>query len=378
MRIFLITGEISGDIYASLLIKRIKEIEPTFHFLTIGGPLVRKCLVENVFSAEKISLVGLPSLKQLREYKYIFEQVKKILIKRKVDLVILIDFPGFNLRVAKFAKKLGYPVIYYVAPQVWAWNKRRINLLKNYVDRLYVILPFEKDFFTREGVRSYYFGHPLLDYIEFPLSESLFKEIYNIPSKKELISFFPGSREKELKAHIPIFVKLAKELKRLFPERFEYIIVKAPGIENSSLWEMAKEEFKVISGHRYEVLKYSVFSVMASGTITIEAGIIGTPGVVLYLAIPDFIARIGKRFLKVPYISLPNILLKEEIYPEFVHQKEVKEKLFNKIVEILASPKEMKEKREKLKKLSLLLGPRGASWRIAEDMVNYMKKLKRP
>jgi lipid-A-disaccharide synthase len=191
MKILVITGELSGDLYAYLLVKKLRELLPSLHFIGIGGPRLRSLDVDILFSAEPLSLVGIPDFSRLKRYLFVLNRIKDILKKRQVDLVLLVDFPGFNLRIAKFAKGLGYPVVYFVAPQVWAWYRRRINLLRRYVDLLYVVLPFEEEFFKSQGVRAKYFGHPLLDVVKPHLSAELFYEVYGLKEDVPVISFFP-------------------------------------------------------------------------------------------------------------------------------------------------------------------------------------------
>ncbi len=373
-RILLITGEVSGDTYGYFLIKRIREINPAFHFLAIGGPKVRSLGVENLFSAENLALVGLPSLSDLKKYWFVYRHIKELLQKGKVDIVILVDFPGFNLRIAKLAKKLGYPVIYYVAPQVWAWNRRRIKILRDYVDRLYVILPFEKEFFRDCGINAIFLGHPLLDLAEANISKKVFAEVYGFKQEEPIFSFFPGSREAEVERHIPLFLEVWRELKKRLPFS-QAVMVRCSSLPETPLWELARKEMVVVENTQYEVLKYSTVSVLASGTVTLEAAIMETPAVVTY-RVPSLVYHLAKRLIKVPYISLPNLILKKEVYPEFLHGKEVAEEITNGVIQLF----ENEEKRENIKKLlremKKELGPKGATWRIAEDVVNYINSLK--
>ncbi len=373
-KILLITGEISGDTYAYFLIKRIREINPAFHFLAIGGPKVRSLGVENLFSAENLALVGLPSFSELRKYWFVYKQIKELLERRKVDVVILVDFPGFNLKIARLAKKLGYPVIYYVAPQVWAWNRRRIKILRDCVDRLYVILPFEKEFFRDYGIKAIYFGHPLLDLAKVNISKKVFTEVYGFEPDKPIFSFFPGSREAEVERHIPLFLRVWQKLKNKLPSS-QAVMVKCSSLPETPLWEQAKKEMVVIENTQYEVLKYSTVSVLASGTVTLEAAIMKTPAVVTY-RVPSLVYYLARHLIKVPYISLPNLILKKEVYPEFLHGKEVAEEITKGVIQLFENVEKRENIKELLSEVKRRLGPRGATWRIAEDVVNYINSLK--
>jgi len=374
-RIFIITGEISGDVYGYLLIKRIKELNSAFQFVGIGGPKMRSLGIEILFPAESLALVGLPSFSEFKKYWFVYKKVKEFLERKRVDVVILVDFPGFNLKVAKLAKKLGYPVIYYIAPQAWAWNKKRVHILKKYVDRLYVVLPFEKEFFSSYGIPTVYLGHPILDLIKTNLSEKIFYEVYQLDSFKPLVSFFPGSREKEVTCHIPIFLKIFENLKKSNLS-VQGIMVKAPGLKDSFLWDKARSQLKVIENTQHEVLKYSTVALLASGTITLEAALLGTPAIVTY-SLPSWMYFIAKKLVKVPYISLSNLILQKEVYPEVIKEKNKVNIITQKIKELIEDEEKRSKVKKELENVKRIIGSLGASWRIAEDMIKYILSLKR-
>ncbi|MBO8143094.1 MAG: lipid-A-disaccharide synthase [Thermodesulfobacterium sp.] len=374
-RIFIITGEISGDVYGYLLIKRIKELNSAFQFVGIGGPKMRSLGIEILFPAESLALVGLPSFSEFKKYWFVYKKVKEFLERKRVDVVILVDFPGFNLKVAKLAKKLGYPVIYYIAPQAWAWNKKRVHILKKYVDRLYVVLPFEKEFFSSYGIPTVYLGHPILDLIKTNLSEKIFYEVYQLDSSQPLVSFFPGSREKEVTRHIPIFLKIFENLKKSNLS-VQGIMVKAPGLKDSFLWDKARSQLKVIENTQHEVLKYSTVALLASGTITLEAALLGTPAIVTY-SLPSWMYFIAKKLVKVPYISLSNLILQKEVYPEVIKEKNKVNIITQKIKELIEDEKKRNKVKKELENVRKIIGSLGASWRIAEDMIKYILYLKR-
>lgn len=373
-KVLLITGELSGDLYGSLLVKRIREKSPYFHFVGIGGPKIRNLGIEMLFSAESLSLVGIPTFSDFKKYWFVYQTLKEFLRQRKIDLVILIDFPGFNLRIANLAKKMGYPVIYYVAPQVWAWHKRRIKILKKSVDRLYVILPFEKEFFSSYGINTLFLGHPLLDVVKSHLSEEIFFEIYKLDPQLPLVSFFPGSRDGEIKRHLPLFIEVFKNLKKKQP-KVQGIMVKASGLSDHYLWQEAKKYLTVVENSQYDVLKYSTVSLLASGTITLEAAIMETPSIVTY-SLPSWVYFLAKKLIKVPYISLPNLILGKEVYPEILHEKGKVESLVKKLEEYLEDPSLREKVKNELIQIKQKIGPKGASWRIAEDMLKYISTLK--
>ncbi len=372
MKALIITGEISGDLYASLLVKRIREINPSFHFIGIGGPKLRGTEAEVLFSAEALSLVGLPKPSELKKYFFIYRKIEDLLRKKRVDLVILVDFPGFNLKIAKLAKSLHYPVIYYVAPQVWAWHRNRVKIIKKCVDLLLVILPFEAEFFRSYDIPVKYFGHPAVDIIKVHLTKELFYEIYGITPQNLLIGFFPGSREGEVARHLPLFLKVYQTLKKKIPESVG-ILVRAPGLKDSPLWEKAKREMLLVENMPYEILKYSQVALLASGTITLEAALLETPAVVTY-SLPPWMYYIAKSLVKVPFISLPNLILGKEVYPEILQDKSSPTELASALEKVLTQGDEV---RNTLKGLKPLLGSPGVTWRIAEEIVRFASTLRK-
>ncbi|MFN3505051.1 MAG: lipid-A-disaccharide synthase [Caldimicrobium sp.] len=372
MRVLIITGELSGDLYASLLVKKIRELNPSFHFLGIGGPKLRGSDAEILFSAEALSLVGIPKPSDLKKYLFIYRKVEDILRKRKVDLVILVDFPGFNLKIAKLAKSLNYPVVYYVAPQIWAWYKNRIKILKSCVDLLFVVLPFEEEFFKNYGIPVKYYGHPLVDIVKVNQSKELFFTIYGLEENKTLISFFPGSREGEVARHLPLFIKVYRKFKKRRPDCVG-ILGKAQGLKDSPLWEEAKRDMLVLENMPYEILKYSHVALLASGTITLEAALLETPAVVTY-NLPSWMYLIAKKLVKVPYISLPNLILGKEVYPEILQNKQSPEALVVALEEMLRKGEEIKRE---LQNIRALLGKPGVTWKIAEEIIKFAQTLKK-
>lgn len=371
MRILIITGELSGDLYGALLVKRIRELNPSFHFIGIGGPKLRNTEAEILFSAEALSLVGIPRPSDIKKYFFIYRKIEELLKKRRVDLVLLVDFPGFNLKIASLAKSLGYPVFYYVAPQVWAWHRRRINIIKRCVDKLFVILPFEEEFFKSYGIEASYFGHPLLDIITVNLNKEMFCEIFRFSPDKPIVSFFPGSREGEVERHLPLFLKVFEELKRRDRD-IQGIMVKAPGIRENSLWEEAKKRLLVIENNQYDVLKYSQAALLASGTITLEAALLGTPAVVTY-SLPGWLYFLAKRLVKVPFISLPNLLLGKEVYPEILQDRSSPLELAYALERVMLEREKMEED---LLEIRRRLGGPGATWRIAEEIIKFAQNIK--
>jgi len=235
-------------------------------------------------------------------------------------------------------------------------------------------LPFEREFFRDYGINAIYLGHPLLDLAEANISKKVFAEVYGFKEDEPIVSFFPGSREAEVERHIPLFLEVWGEIKKNVPS-FQAIMVKCSSLRDNPLWERVKKEMMVIENTQYEVLKYSTVSVLASGTVTLEAAIMETPAVVTY-RVPSLVYHLAKRLIKVPYISLPNLILKEEVYPEFLHGSEVAGEIAKGVLDIFENESKRAHIKKLLSKVKSQLGPKGATWRIAEDVVNYINSLK--
>lgn len=366
MRILIVTGEISGDLYGALLVRKIRELNPSFHFVGIGGPRLRNTDAEILFSAESLALVGLPKPSQIKKYLFIYRKIEEILKRRRVDMVLLIDFPGFNLKIAKLAKSLGYPVIYYVAPQVWAWHRKRIKIIKKCVDKLFVILPFEEDFFRNQGIDVGFYGHPLLDVIRVNLTKEMFCEVFQLDPERPIVSFFPGSREGEVERHLPLFLRVFKELKRRRKD-IQGIMVKAPGIKESIYWEEARRMLFVMENNQYDVLKYSEVALLASGTITLESALLRTPAVVTY-SLPPWLYFLAKKLVKVPYISLPNLILNKELYPEILQDKSHPYELSLALERMMGAREKMEEDFFEIRRR---LGSPGVTTRIATEIIKF-------
>ena len=278
----------------------------------------------------------------------------------QTDVLILIDYPGFNMRIANFAKKLGIKVVYYITPQVWAWKQGRIKQLKRDTDLLLPILPFEKQFFTKHGVESKFVGHPLLD----ELTDSNRK---SVKTERPIIALLPGSRKQEIKKMLPLMMELADHF-----IDYQFIIAGAPSIPSSFYRSITGNSYLPISTDKtHEVLKGAKVAVITSGTATLEAAILQVPQVVCYRT-SRFSYLIGKKMVKVPYISLVNLILNQKVVAELVQADFNKEHLIREIDKLL-NKKHRTILLDEYKKLIKKLGDKGASKRAAKAIVNLLK-----
>ena len=306
MNYYIVSGENSGDLYGSYLIDSIRKIDSNTTFFCWGGNYMQEKDVYMIRTLDKLSFMGF-----FEVLKNIFTVIKNLSIAkkdlklRKPDCVILIDYPGFNFKVAKYASKLNIPVFWFIAPQTWAWKESRVQLLEKYIKKLYVILPFEKNYFLSKNISSEYFGHPLIEVIkDFPDHYS---------ARKKIIALFPGSRKQEIRIMLPIMLKTISYFRD-----YEFIIGGAKNIDINFYKKIIKSSsVKLVFDQNYTLMSLASAALSTSGTVTLELAIHKVPQVVCYKTslISFFIA---KKMIKTKYISLVNILSKKKVVDELI------------------------------------------------------------
>ena len=363
MRYYIIAGEASGDLHASKLMRGLKACDPQCDFrywggdamAAEGGTLVRHYRDTAVMGVVEV-LAKAPKL--LRNISF----CKRDILAYKPDALILVDYPGFNLRIAGFARRHGIKVLYYIAPKVWAHKERRVEKLRRDVDVLYCIFPFELEWFRSRGIEPRYFGNPLLDSLgqwqESPLE------------KCPRIALLPGSRQAELKFLMPRFARLEKMLAA--DPRFagyRLTVAAAPSMREDDIkrYLPADSKMEIVKGRTYDVLASSEAAVISSGTASLEAALIGVPQVVCYGVNPLTYAIVWPT-LKIPYVSLANLSLGRLIFPELIQKDAEPEKIFAEIEKILADGRTAGRMKEDYQQLRTVMGGAGASLRTAKDM----------
>lgn len=318
MKIFLIAGEESADIHGSNMIRHLKKMAD-FSLYGTGGIRLKSLGQEQYFDINQMTIIGLDEiLKKSPLILNMFKTLKAKLIEVNPDLVILVDYPGFNLKFAKIAKKLGFKVVYYIAPQVWAWHYSRVKKIKSFVDLVLCILPFEEELFKKEGINAKYIGNPIADNIIINYKSKVeFKKTFGL-DKKLTIGLLPGSRRKEIYNLMPEIIKAYEKLK----DDYDFVLARALNVEESLIKHYTDgTSINLLSGFTYDVMKYSDLLWICSGTATLEAAILQTPMILLYKVgkITEFLGRI---LIKTSFIGLPNIIAGKEIIPELI-QKEM-------------------------------------------------------
>ena len=310
------TGELSGDMHGAALLREIQKRSPDCVFTGMGGQNLRQAGLESLFKIEDLSVMGITEvIGHLPRIMRMLGDIKRELARVQPKAIIVIDAPDFHFRVIKAARELGIPVYYYISPKLWAWRPGRAKFIRDNVRRLISILPFEVDFYRRFNMEIDYVGNPLVDIVNYPALKSTAPD-------ENLIGFLPGSRVKEVTALLPAFGGAARILRQRLPH-LRYACVKAPGLDPElfrSLWpDDVPVEF-VQPDDRWAFMRRCSMLIAASGTVVLESAIAGTPTIVTYKVSPLSYA-VGKLLVKVPFISLPNLILGRELFPELLQQR---------------------------------------------------------
>jgi lipid-A-disaccharide synthase len=372
--IMIVAGEASGDMHGANLVREMLKVDPALNFYGIGGKKLKDEGVHILADASDMAVVGLTEvISKLRSILKIMGMMKRSLDERRPDLVILIDYPDFNLSLAKAAKKRGIKVFYYISPQVWAWRKSRIGQIKKTVNKMAVILPFEVDTYGREGFAVNYVGHPLLDMVELSYSKHESRKKFGLAVDKITIAIMPGSRSSEIKKLMPELMRAAGILKNEMPD-VQFVLPLADTLEEATVTDITSRfniEVKVISGHTYDVISCADLALVASGTATLETALLGVPMIIVYkISLLSYF--IGRLIVDVKNIGLVNIIAGKTIVPELIQGDASGERI---AAEALAILKNGERKQEIIKELAVIrtkLGEPGAARRAAQiacDMI---------
>lgn len=325
--VLIVAGEASGDLHGAHLIRSLKRLSPGLDFTGIGGEEIKKTGAEILFDASKISVVGFfEVISHLSEIIAAQRTVRKKLSGSKPALLILIDFPDFNLLLARKAKKLGIPVFYYISPQVWAWRSGRVKTIRRLVDKIGVILPFEQEYYRQRGVDATYVGHPLLDSVVKTTDRNEFCIEHKILPGNRLIGILPGSRIKEVSRLLPVFLEAAHQLQESAVDQCTFLVPRATTLSEEVLLDNGITDYqdridiRIISEDRYNMMAACDIVIAASGTVTLELLLLNTPMVVAYKLSP-YTYRLGKLLVKVKYFSLVNLIGDEMIVPELLQDE---------------------------------------------------------
>lgn len=359
MKYYLIAGEASGDLHGANLMRAIAKRDTGAVFRFWGGDKMKAIPnSEQVEHYKNTAFMGFVEV--LRHLPQIFgfiKKCKKDIVSHKPDVVIFIDYPGFNMRIAKFAKLAGYKTIYYISPQVWAWKENRVKKIKKYIDKMLVILPFEKKFYAKWKYPVEYVGHPLLD--------ELSKQEYEVEKSdnQAIIALLPGSRVQEIKMILPIFLEVVHQ----FPA-YQFVLAGLPHIDSEIYHQIIGDaNVRLVKNETYSLLSKSQAALVASGTATLECALFKVPMLVGYKA--NFLSyHIGKHLIKVPFIALVNLIAGRKIVPELI-QDDLNAETLEKELKIILSEEASNEMKSNFETLIANLGTTGASDRAAEIII---------
>ncbi|HEX2628084.1 MAG TPA: lipid-A-disaccharide synthase [Chitinophagaceae bacterium] len=367
MKYYIIAGEASGDLHGSNLIRELKQLDTTAHIRCWGGDKMQAAGGELVKHYRDLAFMGFTEV--LMNIRTIFRNLKfckEDILQYKPDALILVDYPGFNLRIAKWAKQQGLKIIYYISPQVWAWKENRVKMMKQCIDKMLVILPFEKEYFKNKWNWDVeYVGHPLIEVISKHKEQSTNQNI----SDKPVIALLPGSRKQEILKKLPIML----ETSHFFPDH-QFIVAKAPGVDEAFYDELLKPYHNVsyVSNRTYDLLLQSKAALVTSGTATLETALFAVPEVVCYKGSP-ISYQIAKRVIKVKYISLVNLIMDKLVVKELIQHDLTPSNLREELTALLNDEKRRSQLKEDYTQLWNILSAGGnASSKAAQSITRFL------
>ena len=372
MKYYIIAGEASGDLHGSGLIRELSRLDHDADFRFWGGDLMKEEGGTLARHIKQMSFMGFwEVLRNIGSIYKSFGFCKKDIAAYRPDALILIDYPGFNLRMARYGKRLGIRVFYYISPKVWAWNQSRVGTIKKYVDHMLTIFPFETEFYNRFGYKVDYVGNPLMDAIEnYSEREDKFDDFIaeNGLSGKPLIAILPGSRIQEIEKSLPLMLSVTGNF-----SGYQFVIAGAPSVDPKIYHRFTGKKVPLLFNQTYTLLRRSDAAMIVSGTATLEAALLGVPLVVCYRG--SFLSyQIARRFIRVRYISLVNLILDREVVSELIQDDFNHENLKSELTRILDDSRARNKMKDDFIRLRQVVGDTGASRRAAEKIIGYLGK----
>jgi lipid-A-disaccharide synthase len=368
-RVLISAGEASGDLYAAALATKLRRDSPGIELFGCAGPRMRAAGVEAVVESESLSVVGL--LEVVAHIPRIYREYRKLVkaaAERRPEVAVLTDSPDFHLRVAKRLKKLGIPVVYLVAPQVWAWRKGRLPKMRRLIDRLLCIFPFEKDFFEKYGISTDYLGHPLTRMVRASASPLELRRRFGVPDGAKLIALLPGSREGEIERHLPVLIELSR---RTGLQTCSFVAALPPRMAEKFRERFLAASIQVQEGQTWDLLACSDLALAASGTVTIEACLLNTPMVTFY-RVNRLSWLLGKLLVRVPFYSMVNLVASRRVVPELIQGDMTVDKLAAEVLSLLERNDMLRRMREDLAMVAGKLSGPGDPLEAAASVVTEL------
>ena len=374
-KVMIVAGEASGDLHGALLVREMLTVNPSLHFFGIGGNRMQEAGVKLLAHAADIAVVGVSEVfSKTAAFLRIIAKMRKSMDRLKPSLVILIDFPDFNLNIAaRAARKRGIRIFYYISPQVWAWREGRVKQIKKLVDQMAVILPFEVDFYAARGFDVHYVGHPLRDIVKTPFTARQARAHFGLAEDKTTIGLLPGSRNSEIQKLLPEMVEAARIISRKIPGT-QYILPLADTLEEKTVAGFLSDsglKVKIVAGHTYDVLACCDLAIVTSGTATLETGLMGVPMVIVY-KVSLFSELIGRMIIRQQHIGLVNILAGKTVAPELIQRDARGPRIASEALAILQNREKRRQIIRDLGNIRAKLGEPGAARRAAQIACNMI------
>jgi len=372
--IILVAGEASGDLHSAHLVEALKIKDPSLTFSGLGGPKMKAAGVELYEDMTKLAVIGfIEVLKHFWDIRKVFNLIRKKIRETKPKAVILVDYPGFNLHLAKKLKKQNVKVIYYISPQVWAWKKNRVTLIKKYIDKMLVIFKFEKDFYAQFGVDVEFVGHPLIDIIKVTTPKDKFLQSINLREYKTTVGILPGSREKEIQEMLPVMLDAAQILHEKYP-MLQFLVSKAPTIDIALINKILDKmpfKIRIVEEDTYNAVNACDLCLVTSGTATLETAILQKPMVVIYKT--SFITWVlAKMFIKIPNIGLVNVVARKKIVPECIQHQATGKIIAYELEKIFTDEIVIADIKNELSAVKEALDSGGASEKAANEVIKVL------
>ena len=372
----MIAGEVSGDLHGAALITELKKMDENVDVFGIGGDMMKSAGMKEIYHINNMAFLGfLEVIRHLPFIKKVQKDLLKLVEEKEIKTAVLIDYPGFNLNIAKKLKAMGVKIIYYISPQVWAWGPGRVKKIKKLVDKMLVVFPFEEEFYKKSGVSAEFVGHPLLERISgynFMPKEELFEK-FGLNKEKEILLLLAGSRKHEVEKIFPAAVEAAVKAGEEF--NLQVVAACSPNIDESFLNEITGvKNFKAVKGYTYDLMKHSKFGIIKSGTSTLEAGLFGLPMVIVYKT-SYLTYLIGKNLVKVNNIGMANIVAGEKVAAELIQNDVSPDSIYRECKAILSNAEVYDDIKAKLKKIKDKLGSSGASARAAGIIYSALNEI---
>lgn len=373
--VLIIAGEASGELHGAALVRELKKLDSHLNFFGVGGNKMKDAGVELIYHSDRMSFLGFVEVvKHLPFIRKVQNQLIEEVEIRKTKIAILIDYPGFNLNIAGKLKSLGIEIYYYISPQVWAWGKGRVRKIKKLVKKMFVVFPFEEKFYREKGVNAEFVGHPLVrelnDY-KFLSKDDLITK-FDLDANKEILLLLPGSRKHEVKDIFPPVYLAARKISEKF--NLQIVVACASTVDENLIKEIVPDnEYKIITGYTYDLMKHSKLGIIKSGTSTLEAGLLNLPMIIVYKANP-LTYLIGKTLIKLDNIGIVNILLGKTLVPELIQHDVNPEKIFNEASNILSNNEKYNSIKTEINKLWDLLGNQNAAENAARKIFELINE----